>query len=261
MSPLNRAISACTGATTPGQALDWKPAPPVYILSYLVLGSKKDAHCKEVLLEFGVSYILNVTTDCPNYFESDHGFVFKRIPVLDTGTQKLSLHFSEAFQFREEARKQQSCVLIHCHAGISRSVTLTIAYLMRYFGMSMQTAYQYVKERRPVISPSLNFMGQLVELEDCTDAAKERVSLELADYKPLLEQDELSESAGSSTKHTRVASRGTPEPGKVDNSLCTQVRLSCNNWLESFLTGYSLQITGYSSNWPAGSAIIVRILS
>ena len=30
------------------QALDWKTAPPVFILSYLILGSEKDAHCKEV---------------------------------------------------------------------------------------------------------------------------------------------------------------------------------------------------------------------
>ena len=50
-------------------------------------------------------------------------------------------------------------------AGISRSVTLTIAYLMAHFGMSMQDAYQYVKDKRPAISPNLNFMGQLVEFE------------------------------------------------------------------------------------------------
>ena len=32
------------------QALDWKTAPPVFILSFLVLGSQKDAHCKQVIL-------------------------------------------------------------------------------------------------------------------------------------------------------------------------------------------------------------------
>ncbi len=65
----------------------------------------------------------------------------------------------------EKARKANSIVLIHCMAGVSRSVTLTIAYLMTYFGLSMQTAYQLVKDKRPAISPNLNLMGQLVGYE------------------------------------------------------------------------------------------------
>ena len=36
---------------------------------------------------------------------------------------------------------------------------------MSYFSMSMQNAYQFVKDKRPAISPNLNFMGQLVEFE------------------------------------------------------------------------------------------------
>ena len=77
-------------------------------------------------------------------------------------------------------------------AGISRSVTLTIAYHMRHFAMPMQAAYQYVKERKPAISPNLNFMGQLVEFENCEDE-KECVTLKLAHYAPSAEQDELTE--------------------------------------------------------------------
>ena len=46
-----------------------------------------------------MKYILNVTTKCPNYFEGEKEFVYKRIAAIDTGTQKLSQHFSEAFDF------------------------------------------------------------------------------------------------------------------------------------------------------------------
>ena len=65
----------------------------------------------------------------------------------------------------DEARKKNEVLLIHCMAGISRSVTVTIAYLMSRFRMPMQSAYQFVKDKRPAISPNLNFMGQLVEFE------------------------------------------------------------------------------------------------
>ena len=70
-----------------------------------------------------------------------------------------------SFVITEEARKSDTRVLIHCHAGISRSPTIAIAYIMKTINMSTLDAYAFVQRSRRIISPNLNFMGQLVEYE------------------------------------------------------------------------------------------------
>ncbi len=48
--------------------------------------------------EFKIKHVLNVTPKCPNHFEKED-LRYKRIAVSDTGSQKLSNYFLEAFQF------------------------------------------------------------------------------------------------------------------------------------------------------------------
>lgn len=54
----------------------------------------------------------------------------------------------------------QSNVLVHCTAGVSRSATIVVAYLMRKHRQKLQTVLKHVKEKRR-IEPSENFIDQL----------------------------------------------------------------------------------------------------
>lgn len=72
----------------------------------------------------------------------------------------------------DEARQAGERVLVHCQAGVSRSPTMVIAYLMKHTRRTMVDSYKFVKARRPIISPNLNFMGQLVEWETALQANK-----------------------------------------------------------------------------------------
>lgn len=54
---------------------------------------------------------------------------------------------------------------MHCHAGVSRSATVCMAYIMKTLNYDLKSAYDFVKSRRPCVSPNLHFMGQLLEFE------------------------------------------------------------------------------------------------
>lgn len=137
---------------------------PTRILSFLYLGSHRDAMSQDIIQVNDISYVLNVSTTCPQppFIQEGHFF---RIPVNDNYSAKMMPFFEEAFQFLDKVREANGCVLVHCLAGISRSPTLAIAYVMKHLNMSSDDAYRYVKDKRPTISPNFNFLGQLLEFE------------------------------------------------------------------------------------------------
>lgn len=67
--------------------------------------------------------------------------------------------------FTEEARSNNSAVLVHCLAGVSRSVTITLAYLMYARSLCLNDAFTMVRVRKPDISPNFHFMEQLHSFE------------------------------------------------------------------------------------------------
>lgn len=141
------------------------PSFPVQILPHLYLGSARDSGNMDTLAKLGIRYILNVTPNLPNIFEKDGDFHYKQIPISDHWSQNLSQFFPEAIEFIDEAASHNCGVLVHCLAGISRSVTVTVAYLMQKLNLSLNDAYDFVKRKKTNISPNFNFMGQLLDFE------------------------------------------------------------------------------------------------
>ncbi|KAF6204905.1 hypothetical protein GE061_019070 [Apolygus lucorum] len=144
---------------------DIESHPPSRVLPFLYVGNARDARDADVLRGRGVSHVLNVTLT-PTPAPSDaSGVTYRQLPASDSTQQNIKQYFEEAFSFIEEARKNNGSVLVHCQAGVSRSPTIAIAYIMKHRGVTMVEAYKTVKTARPIISPNLNFMGQLLELE------------------------------------------------------------------------------------------------
>lgn len=136
------------------------------IVPHLYLGNEMDAKDESKLEKEGIHYILNVTKNIPFYTNPNNSkFVHKRIAVNDCVSQNLKQHFDEAIQFIEEAKRNKSKVLVHCQAGVSRSPTIVIAYLMQSMHLSMNEALAKVRQIRPIVAPNLIFMSQLSDFE------------------------------------------------------------------------------------------------
>lgn len=65
----------------------------------------------------------------------------------------------------EEAMSAQCGVLVHCVAGVSRSVTVTLAYLMQRHRLCLRDAFELVRSRKTDIAPNFHFMRQLHSFE------------------------------------------------------------------------------------------------
>ncbi|KAJ8417066.1 hypothetical protein AAFF_G00282930 [Aldrovandia affinis] len=137
---------------------------PTRILPHLYLGSQKDVLNKDLMAQNGITYVLNASNTCPkpDFICESH---FMRIPVNDNYCEKLLPWLDKTNEFIDKAKVSNCRVIVHCLAGISRSATIAIAYIMKTMGLSSDDAYRFVKDRRPSISPNFNFLGQLLEFE------------------------------------------------------------------------------------------------
>ncbi|MEE6523091.1 hypothetical protein FKM82_021825 [Ascaphus truei] len=111
-----------------------------------------------------IGYVLNASNTCPkpDFIADSH---FLRVPVNDSFCEKILPWLDKSVDFIEKAKASNDRVLVHCLAGISRSATIAIAYIMKRMDMSLDEAYRFVKEKRPTISPNFNFLGQLLDFE------------------------------------------------------------------------------------------------
>jgi protein-tyrosine phosphatase len=61
-------------------------------------------------------------------------------------------------------REAKGPVLVHCKAGISRSATIVIAYLMVYNNKSFRESRLFLKSKRELISPNSTFIKDLQKI-------------------------------------------------------------------------------------------------
>ncbi|XP_036429149.1 dual specificity protein phosphatase 19a [Colossoma macropomum] len=130
-----------------------------YIRPYLLVGSQDAAHDFGTLRKYKVTHILNVAYGVENAFPEL--FIYKTLSILDQPDTDIISHLQECLQFIDKAKAEKGVVLVHCNAGVSRSVSIVIGYLMSREGHSFDDASSLVKSVRPASCPNPGFLEQL----------------------------------------------------------------------------------------------------
>lgn len=157
-----------TACSTPFIDLDLFPMTE--IIPGLFLGNNGDAQNLSLLNEKEIRAILNISQHIPCYFSDEKLFDYLQVHCQDTPHENILQHFDAAVHFIHEYLSKSQSVLVHCHAGISRSPSFVIAYLMKVQSKTFEQAHRLVKERRTICMPNFSFLSQLRRYQQTLDA-------------------------------------------------------------------------------------------
>ncbi|KAH9395044.1 Dual specificity protein phosphatase 22 [Tyrophagus putrescentiae] len=150
------------------------------ILPRLFIGGLRDARDTEQMKANDIRYVLSVHETARN--GNLQGVQYLCIQAADSPTQNLSQFFSASNDFIHRCRCQREegggdgsgSVLIHCLAGVSRSVTLLVAYLISITSLSVKQALEAVRHVRAIAEPNPGFHRQLTDFEGVRLRAEQR---------------------------------------------------------------------------------------
>ena len=84
-------------------------------------------------------------------------FKYKIINILDMPYVNIGRHFPTAINYIKEGMSEGNAVLVHCYAGVSRSASCVIAFLMQECGLTFLEAMSFVRKKRPIVFPNFGF--------------------------------------------------------------------------------------------------------
>lgn len=105
-------------------------------------------------------------------YYKDNGIDHMYIYIPDIPEANISEHFDETYKFIDEHILKGDNVLVHCRAGVSRSASIILNYLIRKSYETNQVnvcpcnllknILNYVKTKRSIINPNPGFQKQLL---------------------------------------------------------------------------------------------------
>lgn len=102
-----------------------------------------------------------MTSVC-SFYEDE--LVYIKVPLADDVHQELASSIPRATRLIQEMGNGKN-VLVHCSLGVSRSVSITIAWLVTYKNMGLFDSLKLIKTSHPIAQPNIGFLQELCDYE------------------------------------------------------------------------------------------------
>ncbi|KAL3860313.1 hypothetical protein ACJMK2_010452 [Sinanodonta woodiana] len=205
------------------------------IVTGLYVGNFRDAKDQKQLIENKITHILAIHDDAKKQHEDKEYLCIK---ASDSPDQDLTRYFHECIEFIHSARVQNKGVLVHCLAGVSRSVTVTAAYIMTISTLGWRDALNAIRGTRNVANPNFGFQRQLQRFqEEMLEAERKAIRQKYSNYEYADDERELRQNLESYRRYVIYGdSRERGEDGilKDDGERVEDGMLRDDNKLLSF---------------------------
>lgn len=132
------------------------------IFDQLYLGSRREASNDEWLTSHHITHIVNCAFELPEYFPGK--YVYLNLKLDDVPSQSIYHVLEKSFNFILDAISRGGNVLVHCAAGVSRSVSVVVYFIMKVKDVTFDEALKYVKSKREIANPNQGFVYQLISV-------------------------------------------------------------------------------------------------
>lgn len=145
-----------------------------HVLPGLFIGDLHAARNLKVLTKLRISHIVNLSGHEPSFPDQ---FFYQNINIADSPKTNIKRYFTVTNWLIQGALKGGNNVLVHCAAGISRSATIVLAYILfRNTSWTVNRALTFLISKRSIVHPNEGFMKQLIDWHDSVNKPAKRVS-------------------------------------------------------------------------------------
>ena len=146
------------------------------IIPHLYLSNWYTSNNTEILHKYNIKAVITLETQPkPDFiykYYKNYGVDNMYIKLHDSPDANITQYFDKTYDFIDKHISKGENVLVHCMAGVSRSATIVLNYIIRKMYETNQVStcpckfvdqvLEFARTKRPVVNPNSGFMKQLL---------------------------------------------------------------------------------------------------